>query len=166
MQPHWEEFLRLFSGLVYLIKKMDRNGFAVSFTSSPVQQKFHTTTNALRLLRSKVPIGTPNISLRLGQILKGYQDKVENYHAAQQRYLKSKWSRKPKPPRPLGIYVLTDRAWNLQWDMETPIRSLAKQLTEAQMTRRQCGIQFIQFETDALGPSQLQHLNNQLKLSV
>jgi hypothetical protein len=173
MQLHWEELLELFSVLAYLIKKKDRDGFKVFFTISPDKHKFKTTTDALRLLRSKTPLGMSDISLRLGNILKGYQDELEEYQvawkhfqAAWKHYQPASWPRRPKRPRSMKIYVLTDGAWEPGRDIETPIRSLVKQLTEVQMKRGQCGIQFIQFGTDHLAASELQHLDEELKLPM
>src|SRR5438045_2129313 len=106
MQLHWEELLELFSVLAYLIKKKARDGFKVFFTIGLDKHKFSTTTPALRLVRSKSPIGISDISLSLGNILRDYRDELEKYQAAQKSYQTSNWARKPKPPRPMNIYVL------------------------------------------------------------
>jgi len=166
MRLHWEELLELFSVLAYLIKSKDRDGFKVFFTMSLDKHKFNTSTDALKILRSKTPLGMSDISLRLGNILKDYQDELAKYQAAWKHYQASTWARKPKPPRSMNIYVLTDGAWEPGRDIETPIRSLVKQLTEVELKRGQCGIQFIRFGTDHLAASELQHLDKELKLPM
>ena len=149
--------------LAYIVKDKGNGTFEVCFNIDPRRAKYRGTGDVLKILRSMKLSRMLDIGLRLGDILKGYQDELRKYREAQQRP-GSRWSKKPKPPQPMVIYILTNGTWQLGQDAKTPIGSLVKQLMEIGMEYEKIWIQFIQFGADPQGTSQLQNLSKELKL--
>src|SRR5205085_11685731 len=105
MQSHWDDLLKLFSVLAYIIKEKDRSGFEVCFTIDNRRHKCRSSNDALKIVRTTRNFQVSDLSLRLCDILKSYLDEMRKYQDARQRRLASRWTRKPKEPQPIIIYI-------------------------------------------------------------
>jgi len=152
MNDHWEDVKRVFEALTCHIKKTEPDGTELHFTDSIHWYRSRNTTSLMERLKKRRPHGILGVEERLVQILKNYE---KNLHATEGRHraaIKNLF-KKPKSVRPLNLYVLTDRVWdpNANVNITGKIAHFVARLRKFGLPSEQLGIQFISFGKDPGG---------------
>lgn len=154
MAEHWEEVVRVFEALSYIVKSTDKDGLDLFFTISKSSNKGVSETSRLTQVveaQKRVSGGAKtDINIRLTQILERYTDNLER-----KRLLSLRGSK----PKPLSLYIFTNGIWEKEVNAEKPIVNAVKKLTDLRKDRLQIGIQFISFGNDPKGLARLEHLD-------
>lgn len=156
MKPHWNNVISLFSILAYIAKRLDKNGVEMYFTVSESEKTFKDTSRVVKLLRSITPTSYSNIDMRLGQILRTYQAKLEHEKEPKRIRLFS------KPVKPLSLYIFTDGAWQ-GCDAVPPIEAMIESLKRLGFPKEQVGIQFVRFGNKQEDIEKLEYLDSGLR---
>ena len=162
MYKHRPELQRLLRILAYLTKHSDPDGLELYFMIDPQDVKSKHSKPLVDRLDYKKFEGTSDIQHRLGSILQGYSDKLQDPSRA-----KTFWGRpKTRSANKLSIYVLTNGVWETHSDAKPPIRALVNNLLELQLVNKQVGISFIRFGSDPVGKDRLEELDSGLGLGL
>ncbi len=162
MGGHWVNVELVLGLLAYIVKDADPDGIELWFASSDKRVTSKTSTILLDTFRSNLPKGDSDISLRLNEILRGYQATLDHHAAPRGRWLQAG---PPRAARPLSLYILTDGLWQPRCHVEQPIEYLVDKLDALKYCDNQVGIQFIRFGNDPDGMHKLKCLDEDLKLS-
>ncbi|KAK3645604.1 hypothetical protein LTR56_009044 [Elasticomyces elasticus] len=153
MRPYLTALKQLVLLLVYVTKKMDRDGVELYFLSSDKVHKVKSSTEAVDLLNTNLTFKSQcSIEGRLG-------DEIHKYCRHIDRYLKQ---HKKKPLVKRSIYILTDGALHHGDGVQGHdiIKNLVSKVLLAGMHRMQIGIQFIRFGNDQQGIDRLDRLDH------
>lgn len=156
MSRHWDNVVKTFEALSYIVKKTDKDGLDIYFTISEVFRKQQTETGDLvRLVEAhkRQDSAVSDINLRLTYLLEEYQRKLEK----KRRFRKG-------PANPLSLYILTDGVWEDNSSADEPIRNAVEKLSELKKSSTQIGIQLISFGNNTRGLDRLRHLDDGLGL--
>jgi hypothetical protein len=156
MTQYWDNVVKTFEALSYIVKETDKDGLDLHFTISGTTMKGEKTTRDL-VSSVKAHIrrdgAASDIRLRLTSILESYSQKLEEK--------KRLWKRAPKP---LSLYILTDGVWEESSSAEEPITNVVRILHELRKSSTQIGIQLISFGTDEASLAKLRYLDDKLDL--
>ena len=161
MRPHWEELDSVLHVMAYMLKGCDKDGLDLYFTVALGKHNSRHSTGLLQHIRGKALRSTSDAGSRLTTILHDYETKLRRHET---KWRPDFW--KPKPVKPLNVYVLTDAVWQPQCDAAAPIRSMVATLEQLHYPRKQVGVQFIHFGKDPECAAKLQRLDSGLKLSM
>src|SRR5256885_5304034 len=162
MEPHWDELASVLHVLAYMLKGCDKDGLDLYFTVALGKYNSKNSKGLLQHIRGKALRSTSDTGSRLTTILHDYETKLRRHESTW-------WSGllgKPKPVKPLNVYVLTDAVWQPQCDAAEPIRSMVATLKELHYPRKQVGVQFIHFGKDLKCAAKLKRLDSGLDLSM
>jgi hypothetical protein len=159
MQPHWNEVVRAFQALAYLVKRSDYDGIELRFANNIAVGRCAKHRKPLTAILNRIhPGGKCDIGLTFERII----DSIELDNNSQEK----KWtiSRRFKKNVKWGtsIYVLTNGMWEEQSDWLSGIVDPLKKLMLRKAQRRQVGVQFIQFGNDPAGTAHLKELDDEL----
>ncbi|CAG8948909.1 hypothetical protein HYFRA_00002035 [Hymenoscyphus fraxineus] len=162
MAPHWDEVMRVFEALSYIVKAQDRDGLDLYFA---ISDDFHQGVKKTSFLQERVRWHKPNsragkadMNIRLSRILQTYTENLQNKK-------KTLFGKTPKTQKPLSLYILTNGIW--EGDNSTvdgTIENAVKKLEDLRKDRLQIGIQFISFGDDVTGLEKLRKLDDELDL--
>lgn len=165
MQAHWEELVSAVRVLGYMVKKLDKNGMKIHLTISPNSSNCPNSTDLADACYANPPRqGKSDISIRLGSILREYQQKLDNVRPSTSRYRKLFSS--SDTVKPLNIYILTDGICEPRSDPRESIRNLATKLDESKFPPDQVGLQFIQFGNESVGTKRLEYLDSRKDMKL
>ncbi|KAK7952722.1 uncharacterized protein PG986_008450 [Apiospora aurea] len=170
MQTHSQEASGFAKALSYLIKKLDRDGFEVFFTSAPTAKTVCKTSSDVEALFNKSFLDGHNANCRmeytLGKVLTDVvRPKLGQKTAAEGGSTKRIFSRRAKVSA-VSIYVLTTGVWDESSDgtcgVETPIESLIAYMRKNDVGRTDAMIQFVSFGSNERGIRRLVALDDEL----
>ena len=157
MKSHWEQVIKVFQALSYILKEVDPDGLDLHFTISGDSLKnCKTTSKPVQLLKSRRHQGNTDINLKLTAFFEDYKATLDKSRGLGGHLKKKK--------RPLSLYILTDGVWERECNPEKPIRNMAQKLAELGKDKSQLGIQFISFGNIPVGRLRLEQLDNCLGL--
>lgn len=156
MSPHWDEVSELLGVLAHIVKKYNREGTKLYFTTTDGPSPQKKTTSLVNAVRIKKPEGYSDMKGRLGQLLDDYR----THDLGRRRSF-----RLPKTTRPFTLYIFTNGLWEDNIDVQKPIENIVKYLEEQRKSSRTVGIQFIRFGDDSEGGERLDYLDKRLNLS-
>ncbi|KAF2230730.1 hypothetical protein EV356DRAFT_323795 [Viridothelium virens] len=148
---NWDDLVDVVNCLTYMVKDADPDGVDVYLAHGQKREKKCRPDKAVKFARQNRPpkpggnSSTPStIAPTLGTILHHYQ---ENLRTPPKKSALGKIERilRSSPLRPLSLYVLTDGQWQPKDNVQKPILSLIKTLSDLDSLTGQVGIQFIQF---------------------
>lgn len=156
MQHYHEEAAMLLEVLAYIVKNSDPDGIDLYF-AGPRQKINSKRVRNLKEAVKKNPFdGNPDVSRTMAEILDGFLT------------LRRRGTRrgilKPKPPKPMTCYILTDGDWPSREKVEKQVKLFVNQLRESAIQRGGFGIQFISFGDDKEKTGFLDHLDSNLGL--
>ena len=163
MKVHWDNVVKVFEALSYIVKEAGSNGFDLWFTGpgNPMK-RCKNTSGPLQDVERRKQQGTTDIKLKLGRILEDYVDEFKKSQSSK-RILLNILS---KPLKPLSLYVLTDGIWEPECDPAPLIRSFVLQLVDLRKLQSQVGVQFISFGKDPIGRKRMEQLDLSLDASL
>lgn len=165
---HWEDVIKTFKALSYLVKSADPNGVIELFLSSNVNQPKESgkdeTKSLVEYLSRQPPqggrshYGTCNMENCLASVLgrvKGALVPEKNIFGVPK-----------KIARHVNVYIFTDALWEdtngVVCGVEKPIENLSAFMRSNGLNRTSVALQFIQFGNSDLGRKRLEYLDNDL----
>ena len=161
MVPHWQEVQQLFAVLAYTVKKADRDGMELIFTTPGREIRNKSSQPLARELMKHEPNGTYDFENRLSSVLSKYAHKLTQWDSRRgimSRFISS------SPPPPLNLYIFTNGIWHMT-KAANPIKMLVEKLIKLNLPHHQVGIQFIRFGNHPVGISQLEFLDSKMGLT-
>src|SRR5436190_1803367 len=160
MYQHWENAVKLFSLLAYMVKEADPDGLDLYFTISTIGSEDHIkkrhTSDLVEAALGRRCEEMSDITIQLGHVLHKYQTKLRK-HADASRL---KFGQ-TQPVRPMTVYIFTDGLWKPDCDPTRLILELVETLDRTIWAGgRQLGVQFIQFGHDPWVTDKLDKLDN------
>lgn len=157
--------------LSYMVKRYDKDGMDLYYFNSSKSLTNQTDSTSLKVSVAGMKfsgISSPEITLK--RILDDYTKKLRAYTSKLREHENKTGSsllfsrRPPKLPRRLSVYVLTDGVWQSANEpggeyLEDTIKSLVRELRNADCRRIQVGIQFIRFGNHKYGVPRLETLD-------
>ena len=156
MKEHWDDVISLFSVFGYFTKRLDKDRLEMYYTVSETKETFKHTSPAVASLKNIRHTSDCNIDIRLGKILRNYQQALDKHEARKTSWLRA------RPVKPLSLYVFTDGAWH-GCDAIAPIEAMIEKLKQLGLPKEQVGIQFIRFGNDQAGIQRLEYLDTGLR---
>ena len=125
------------------------------FTVSKDHVKFRNTTTAVEHLNAvKHRSSTPNMNLRLGDLLRKYEKDLKRQDERKHSF----WSMASDSVKPLSLYVLTDGDWP-NCNAVRPVEDMI----QLGRPKEQVGIQFVRFGNSPVGEKRLKYLDSGLR---
>jgi hypothetical protein len=160
MNKHWDNVVKVFETLSYMVKEVDPDGFDVWFTGpSKPMKNCKNTSGPVQAVEYQKKQGTTDINLKLEKIFEGYLDDLKKPRTG---FL----GIKSKPAKPLSLYVLTDGMWEKNCSPRQLIETFVQQLVDLGKVKGKVGIQFISFGQDAVGLDHMELLDSGLKVKL
>jgi len=160
MNKHWDNVMKVFETLSYMVKEVDPDGFDVWFTGSSKPMKNCTNTSGpVEAVEHRRKHGITDINVRLGEIFEGYLEDLKKPRTGF-------FSKMSKPAKPLSLYVLTDGMWEKNCNPRPVVENFVQQLINLGKVKGRVGIQFISFGQDPVGLDHLERLDSGLKVKL
>lgn len=150
---HWNDVIRTFKALGYLVKSVHPNGIELFLTSMPWKSEGKRKKARKKLISflegcaNQSDSGNCNMEDSLGRIL----EQVKSSLSAQ-RYF--------------NVYIFTDAVWEpseeIVCGVDVPIRSLVTEMKRLNLMRTHLALQFIRFGDDEIGRNRLRYLDDDL----
>lgn len=156
MQAHWRDATDLAIHLAYITKRADPDGLELYFLRDGKPHKCRHSSTVGEKMRNHLTSGYTSLDGIFDSDLRKFARSIT---AKRQGHRPHSWRKNNQRPR--SIYVLTDGKLELGENNQghSAIQVLARSLAEADMSRAQCGIQFIRFGTDRRCRERLESLD-------
>jgi hypothetical protein len=160
MRRHWENVLKVFETVPYIVKEADPDGFDLWFTGpgKPLK-KCRDTTAPLRAVETRKQQGTTDINDKLDRI---FDDHIE----ALKKPRTGLFARLSKSVKPLSLYVFTDGVWEKDCNPGPLVENFVRQLESLGKVKGKVGIQFISFGKDPVGLERMELLDSGLNVKL
>lgn len=166
MQSYKQKVSGTARALSYLMKRLDRDGIELLFTSEPnAKHVCKNSTEVETLINRRFGDGSSagcTMELTLDKILEGMRKQLQKPAQG--------LSRRPSFGRPkatsVSIFVLTNGVWDSSADgtcgVERPIEAFVAYMKKNDIARTRATIQFVSFGSDERGIKRLDTLGNKL----
>ena len=158
MKPHWNKLVELFGLLSYMVKKYDKDGLDLHFTSSGQKENNKKTSRLVNSVEKRhLSSDKANLKDKLGTLLEEYKMKLQKPRSSPKFFRKG-----TDELRRYTIYIFTDGIWQPHCDLEPIIRDMVDCLEKHQLRNAQVGIQFISFGDNPDAIKRLEYLDSGL----
>ncbi|KAH8707100.1 hypothetical protein GQ44DRAFT_691570 [Phaeosphaeriaceae sp. PMI808] len=157
MRKYRKEVRETLQALAYVVKKLDRDGMDVYFTTSSMVGHGNHTTGILSKFDKVTFGGETYMEITLGKILTKCKSK---------RWVSRNIFKRGEDNWGKSIYVLTDGKWHGEDGDLCGIPDIIRRVSKDMKSRATLGIQFIQFGNDPVGGRRLEELDDGLDADI
>lgn len=166
MRPHQKQVEEVLELLSTLTQPYNPDGLDLYFSTESGKLRPETPEKCLKYLRERPAHGLPDFRQRFAKIIDDYQSCFGKSNKLTLKKWRHPKSTPSKGPRPLSLYVLTDRVWDPMCTLITEVKNLVALLQEYKYPNKFVGIQFIRFGIDPKGKERLKSLDSRLGLEL
>lgn len=165
MDKHKSDAKEVLELLGYMVKRFNKRGIDMHFTTST--ETFRHCKTSTALVKAFIATKFSSISdmgTKLDALLREYTYLLDGQIKKGRGLLDG--FRKFDPPQGISIYVLTDGLWQAGTDVSRAVKNMVDQLNKRGLTKSHMGIQFIRFGADPEAIQTLKRLDDGLGLEL